>query len=71
MDHLILARRPNLVVIDKTKMETTLGPIYRTKKLWNIKMKIIPVVVGVLGMVPKCLEIGLEELETSGRMETI
>ena len=30
------------------------------KKLWNMKVKVIPIVVGALGTVPKGLEKGLE-----------
>ena len=38
------------------------------KKLWNIKVKVIPVIVGVLGTVHKSLGKRLEELEISGRI---
>ena len=31
----------------------------------------VPIAVGALGIVPKCLERILEELETRGKMETI
>ena len=31
----------------------------------------IPIVVGVLGMVPKSLERGLEEIKIRGKIETI
>ena len=41
------------------------------KKLWNMKVKVIPTVVGALGTVPKGLEKGLESLEIRGRIETI
>ena len=34
----------------------------KTKKLWNMRMTVIPVVVGELGTVPVGLETGLEEL---------
>ena len=37
------------------------------KRLWNMKVKVIPIVVGALGTVPK----GLESLKISGRIETI
>ena len=41
------------------------------KKLWNMEVKIVPIVIGALGMVPKCLEKSLSELGIKGRIETI
>ena len=41
------------------------------KKVWNMKVTVIPVVVRDLGMVPKGLEKRLGELEIRGRIETI
>ena len=41
------------------------------KKLWNMKVTIIPVVIGALGTVTKGLVQGLENLEITGRMKTI
>ena len=41
------------------------------KKLWNMKVTIVPVVIGALGTVTKGLLKGLEDLEVSGRVETI
>ena len=42
------------------------------KTLWNMRvMMMIPIVIGVLGTVPKGLERGLEQLEIRGRIETI
>ena len=41
------------------------------KKLWNMKVKIIPIVIGALGTVIKGLLKGLEDLEVGGRVETI
>ena len=41
------------------------------KKLWNIKMKVIPLVLIVLGALPKGLERGLEQLEIKERIKTI
>ena len=41
------------------------------KKLWNMKMAIIPIVIGALGIVTKGLLMGLEDLEVGGRVETI
>ena len=36
-----------------------------------MKVTVIPNIIGTLGMVPKGLKRGLEELETGGRIETI
>ena len=41
------------------------------KKLWNMKVTIIPIVIGSLGTVTKGLLQGLEDLEIRGRVETI
>ena len=41
------------------------------KKLWNIKVMIIPIVIGALGTVTKGLLPGLEDLEIRGWVETI
>ena len=40
------------------------------KKLWNMKVTIIPIVIRVLGTVTKGLVQGLEDLEITGRVET-
>ena len=42
-----------------------------SKKLWNMKVIIIPIVIGALGTVIKGLVQGLEYLGITGRMETI
>ena len=41
------------------------------KKLWKMKVTIIPIVIGALGTVTKGLLKGREELEVGGRVETI
>ena len=41
------------------------------KKLWNIKVSIVPIVIGTFGIVTEGLLKGLEDLEVGGRMETI
>ena len=41
------------------------------KKLWNMKVTIIPIVVGAFGTVIKGLLKILEDLEVGGRVETI
>ena len=41
------------------------------KKKWNMKVTIIPIVIGAFGTVTKGLLDGLEDLEVGGRVETI
>ena len=41
------------------------------KKLWNMKVTIIPTVIGTFGTVAKGLLKGRENLVVSGRVETI
>ena len=41
------------------------------KKLWNMKVTIVPIVIGALGTITKGLLKGLEDLEVDGRVETI
>ena len=40
------------------------------KKLLNLKVKILPIVIGALGTVSKRLVQGLDNLEIRGRVET-
>ena len=41
------------------------------KKLWYMKVTIIPIVIGAFDIVTKELSKGLEDLEVGGRVETI
>ena len=41
------------------------------KKLWNMQVTIIPIVIGAFGTETKGLLKGLEDLEVGGRVETI
>ena len=53
----------------KAKRERqVLGPFLRTKKLWNMRMTVIPIVIGILGTISKSLERRLEEMEIKGRI---
>ena len=40
------------------------------KKLWNMQVTIIPIVIGAFGTVTKGLLKGMEDLEAGGRVET-
>ena len=51
---------------------TTLWSYHRTKKrLWNMKVTVIPIVIRALVIIPKWFVRGLEELDIGGRAETI
>ena len=93
-DHLIPARRPDLIIINWRKIickivdfavpadhrinlkecekkDKYLDLARELKKLWNMKVTIVPIVIGALGTVTKGLLKGLEDLEVGGRVETI
>ena len=94
-DHLIPARRPDLIIINKKKKriwkivdvavtadhrinlkesekkDTYLDLARELKKLWNMKVTIVPIVIGALGTITKGLLKGLKDLEVGGRVETI
>ena len=44
---------------------------HRIKKLWNMKVTIIPILIGAFGTITKGLLKGLEDLEVVRRAETI
>ena len=93
-DHLIPARRPDLIIINKKKRickivdfavpadhrinlkecekkDKYLDLARELKKLRNMKVTIMPIVIGALGTITKGLLKGLEELEVGGRVETV
>ena len=43
----------------------------KLKKLWNMKVTVIPIVIGALDTVTKGLVKGLEDMEIRGRVETM
>ena len=45
--------------------------VQELKKLWNMKVTIIPVVIDAFGIIIKGLLKGLEDLEAGGRVKTI
>ena len=45
--------------------------LLRNKNLWNMKVMIIPIVIGAVGIVTKGLVQGVEDLEITGRVETV
>ena len=93
-DHLILARRPDLIIINKKrrickiidfavpadhriklkeckKKNNYLDLARELKKLWDIKVTIVPIVIGAFGTLTKGLLKGLEDLEVGRRVDTI
>ena len=52
-------------------MDTYLDLVRELKNLWNVKVTIVPIVIGALGTITKGLLKGLEDLEIGGRVETI
>ena len=92
-DHLIPARRPDLIIINKKKRickivdfavsadynksegkwkkDKYLDLARELKKLWNMKVTIVPIGIGTSGTITKGLLKGLEDVEVGGRVETI
>ena len=55
---------------ENEKKDTYLDLARELKKLWNMKVTIIPIVIGALGTITKGLLKGLEDFEVGGRVET-
>ena len=53
------------------KRDKYLDLVRELKKLWNMKMTIIPIVIGAFGTVTKGLLKGMKNLEVGDRVETI
>ena len=79
-DPLIPARRPDLITVpvdhrinlkECEKKDKYLDLATELKKLWNMKVTIVPIMIGALGTITKGLLKGLEDLEVGGRVETI
>ena len=56
---------------ENVKKDKQLHLARELKKQWNIKVTIIPIVIGVLGKVTKLLLMRLEDLVITERVETI
>ena len=70
MDFTVLADyRVKLKVHEKKDKDLDL--VRESKKLWKMKVMIIPIVISALGTVTEGLIKGLEDLEITGRVETI
>ena len=56
---------------DCEKKDKYLDLAKELRKLWNMKVTIIPIVIGTFGTVTKGLLKGLEDLKVGGWVETI
>ena len=56
---------------EKKDRYTNLARDLKEKKLWNMKLPVIPIVTCALGIVPKGVIPGLDDLEIRVRVETI
>ena len=56
---------------ESEKKDKYLDLVRELKKLWNMKVMFIPIVIGIFGTVTKGLIKGLEDLEITGQDETI
>ena len=97
MDHLISARRPDIMIINKEKrpcriVDFTISAdqsvklkesekkhnyldfareLKKKNELWNMKVNVIPIVIGALSRVTKGLVKGLEDMDIRVRVDTI
>ena len=55
---------------ENEKKDKYLDLVRGLKKLWNMKVMVLPIVIGVLGTVTKGLVKGQEDLEIKERVET-
>ena len=65
------ARAIYLSLKESEKKDKYLDLARELKKLWNMKVTIVPIVIGALGTITKGLLKSLEDLEVGGRVETI
>ena len=56
---------------ESEKIDKYLDLAREPRKLWNMRVKVVPIVIGDLGTIPRALEKNLGELEIRGRIETI
>ena len=56
---------------ERKKMDKYLDLARELKKLWNVKVTVMPIVTDTLGTATKRLVQGLEDLEIKGQVETI
>ena len=66
-----VAQRFRIKESEKIQKYLNLNRELKKKKLWNVRVTVIPVAAGTLGRVSKVLERRLLELKIRGRIETI
>ena len=70
MDFLVLADH-RVKIKESKKIDEYLDISHELKKVRNMKVLVIPMVIGMLGMVPKDLERRQDEFEIKGQIENI
>ena len=60
-----------IILKESEKKDKYLDLARKLKKLWNMKVTIVTIVIGALGTIIKGLLKGPEDLEIGGRVETI
>ena len=71
IEDFVVPADPRVKLKESEKRDKYLDLAWELKKLWNIKVMAIPIVIGALSTAIKCLIQGLEDLEIRGRGETI
>ena len=59
-----------IIIVECEKRDKYLDLARELKKLWNMKVTIIPILIGAFGTVTKGLLKGLEDFEVGGLVET-
>ena len=67
----LLSRRTAINLKESEKRDKYLDPTRELKKLWNMQVTIVPIVIGALGTLTKGILKDLEDLEVGGQIETI
>ena len=70
MDFAVL-EDPEVKIKEREKTNKYLDLAREQRKIWNIRVTVVPIVIGELGTVIKGLEMKLEKLEIRGRIVTI
>ena len=70
VDFVVLAD-PRINLKESEKQDKYLDLARELKKLWNMEVTIVPIVIGAFGTITKGLLKGLEDVEVGGRVETI
>ena len=56
----VVAACYRMKIQESEKRDKYLNFVWELKKLWNMRVTVIPIVIGTLGTVPRCLERGLD-----------